>query len=61
MGGAARSSLSAICVGNGQGDIASHITVELAQTLSTMHDQLIVVTYDVSEDNRNAESEQPSG
>lgn len=31
-----------ICCGNGQGDIASHITEEQAQTLNCMHDQQIV-------------------
>lgn len=35
----------ATCIGNGQADIASHITEEKAQTLSTMHDQLAVHTY----------------
>lgn len=47
MGGRSTCSL---CIGNGQRDIASRITVELAQTLSTMHDQLIVVIYEASED-----------
>ena len=32
----------ATCIGNGQADIASHITEEKAQTLSTMHDQLAI-------------------
>ncbi len=35
----------ATCIGNGQGDIASHISEEKAQTLSCMHDQLAVMTY----------------
>lgn len=38
--------IGAVCIGNGQADIATHITVEVAQTLSTMHDQLIVVIFD---------------
>ena len=38
----------ATCIGNGQADIASHITEEKAQTLSTMHDQLAIhVAYGV--------------
>lgn len=38
--------MDVVCIGNGQADITSHITVEVAQTLSTMHDQLIVVIFD---------------
>lgn len=34
----------ATCIGNGQGDIASHISRELCQTLNCMHDQLAVFT-----------------
>lgn len=34
----------ATCIGNGQGDIASHISEEKAQTLNCMHDQLAVMT-----------------
>lgn len=50
-----------VCVGNGQADIAAHITVELDQTLSTMHDQLIVVIFDdVSENRKSDEPEQSS-
>jgi DNA (cytosine-5)-methyltransferase 1 len=33
------------CIGNGQADIASHISEEVAQTLNCMHDQLAVHTY----------------
>lgn len=33
------------CIGNGQGDIASHISEEVCQTLNCMHDQLAVHTY----------------
>lgn len=32
----------ATCIGNGQADIASHISEEVAQTLNCMHDQLAV-------------------
>ena len=35
------------CIGNGQADIASHISEEVAQTLSCMHDQLAIHTYGV--------------
>lgn len=34
----------AMCIGNGQGDIASHISEEKAQTLNCMHDQLAIMT-----------------
>ena len=30
------------CIGNGQGDIASHISEEVCQTLNCMHDQLAI-------------------
>lgn len=36
---------SAVCIGNGQADITTHITVEVAQTLNCMHDQMAVMTY----------------
>lgn len=32
------------CIGNGQGNIASHISEEMSQTLNCMHDQLAVMT-----------------
>ena len=32
----------ATCIGNGQGDIASHISEEVCQTLNCMHDQLAI-------------------
>ena len=35
----------AVCIGNGQADIASHITEDVAQTLNCMHDQQAVMTY----------------
>lgn len=61
-GGGQKCLSSAICIGNGQADIATHITVEVAQTLSTMHDQLIVVIFDdISEDSRDTESGGTSG
>lgn len=34
-----------VCIGNGQADIASHITEDVAQTLNCMHDQQAVMTY----------------
>lgn len=34
-----------VCIGNGQADIAAHITEEVAQTLNCMHDQMAVMTY----------------
>lgn len=34
--------VGATCIGNGQADISSHITVELCQTLNCMHDQQAV-------------------
>lgn len=34
----------ATCIGNGQGDIASHISEEKAQTLNCMHDPMAVMT-----------------
>ena len=34
-----------VCIGNGQADITSHITEEVAQTLNCMHDQMAVMTY----------------
>jgi len=37
----------ATCIGNGQGDIASHISEEKAQTLNCMHDQLAVYVPEV--------------
>jgi len=44
----------ATCIGNGQADIASHITEEKAQTLSTMHDQLAIhVAYGVDAYNQD--------
>jgi len=39
---------TAICVGNGQRDIGSHISPETSQTLSTMHDQLAVMVKDTA-------------
>lgn len=36
---------TAVCIGNGQADIASHITEDVAQTLNCMHDQQAVMTY----------------
>lgn len=33
----------ATCIGNGQADIASHITVEMSQTLNAMHDPMAIV------------------
>lgn len=45
---------TATCIGNGQADIASHITKEMAQTLSTMHDQLAIhVAYGVDAYNQD--------
>ena len=35
---------TAICIGNGQSNIASHITEEVCQTLDCMHDQKAVMT-----------------
>lgn len=32
------------CIGNGQGDIASHISEEMSQTLNCMHDPMAVMT-----------------
>ena len=32
------------CIGNGQGDIASHISKEVSQTLNCMHDPMAVMT-----------------
>ena len=34
----------AVCIGNGQGDIASHISEEMSQTLNCMHDAMAVMT-----------------
>ena len=34
---------TAVCIGNGQADIASHITEDVAQTLNYMHDQQAVM------------------
>lgn len=34
----------AVCIGNGQGDIASHISEEMSQTLNCMHDPMAVMT-----------------
>lgn len=39
----------AVCIGNGQGDIASHISEEMSQTLNCMHDQLAILTTGDSE------------
>ena len=36
---------TAVCIGNGQADIASHITEDVAQTLNCMHDQQAVMMY----------------
>ena len=33
----------ATCIGNGQGDIATHITHEMSQTLNAMHDAMAVM------------------
>ena len=37
--------LMSVCIGNGQADITSHITEEVAQTLNCMHDPMAVMTY----------------
>ena len=41
------------CIGNGQKDIASHITEEVSQTLNCMHDQLAIMTETTAVDCRN--------
>lgn len=33
-----------ICIGNGQGDIASHLTSDVCQTLNCMHDPMAIIT-----------------
>lgn len=33
-----------ICIGNGQGDIANHLTSDVCQTLNCMHDPMAVIT-----------------
>ena len=38
----------AVCIGNGQADIASHITEDVAQTLNCMHDAQAVFCQDVA-------------
>ena len=32
------------CIGNGQGDIASHLTPDVCQTLNCMHDPMAIIT-----------------
>lgn len=32
-----------ICIGNGQGDIANHLTLDVCQTLNCMHDQMAIM------------------
>ena len=45
----------AVCIGNGQGDIASHISEEMCQTLNCMHDAMAVHIDEVAAvDCRNA-------
>lgn len=46
-GGTNTSGPKVMCIGNGQADIASHISEEKAQTLNCMHDQLAVYIPDV--------------
>lgn len=33
-----------ICIGNGQGDVASHLTPDVCQTLNCMHDPMAIIT-----------------
>lgn len=33
-----------ICIGNGQGDVASHLTLDVCQTLNCMHDPMAIIT-----------------
>lgn len=33
-----------ICIGNGQGDVASHLTPDICQTLNCMHDPMTIIT-----------------
>lgn len=33
-----------ICIGNGQGDIANHLTPDVCQTLNCMHDPMAIIT-----------------
>lgn len=33
-----------ICIGNGQGDIANHLTPDVCQTLNCMHDPMTIIT-----------------
>jgi DNA (cytosine-5)-methyltransferase 1 len=35
--------VNAVCMGNGQADLATHITVEISQTLNCMHDPMAVM------------------
>jgi DNA (cytosine-5)-methyltransferase 1 len=35
--------VNAVCIGNGQADSATHITVEISQTLNCMHDPMAVM------------------
>lgn len=43
-GGSNTSDPKVMCIGNGQADIASHISEEISQTLNCMHDQMAVMT-----------------
>lgn len=38
------SEVLAVCIGNGQAHMASHITKEVCQTLNTMHDPMAIMT-----------------
>lgn len=49
---------TAICIGNGQAHIASHITKEVSQTLNCMHDAMAVV---VAVDCRNGTENEVNG
>ena len=44
------------CIGNGQADLFSHITEELAQTLNCMHDQLAVLVHGDAKENSESQS-----